>query len=116
MGNNNTDPVYWEPNPTAWDSFTYCASQQLIPVADDRVLTGRFTFPLFKSAPSISAQIISSVGAALVQIYAVKIGIEQGTVDLTVIVVEAETIAPVIPDGSYYLNITVIGAPATRIS
>lgn len=105
------DPTYWEPNPTDWDAVTYCASQQLTPVPGNRVLTGRFTFPSFKSAPSVSAQIISSVGAALVQIYAVKIGIEHGTVDLTVVVIEAETIAEVVPNGSYYLNVTVIGIP-----
>jgi len=43
---------YWGPNSATFGAFTYCASQDLIPAADDRVLTGNFIFPAFTSTPS----------------------------------------------------------------
>jgi hypothetical protein len=59
----------------------------------------------------VSVQIISSVGAPLMQIYAVKVVEIPGTIVETEIAIEAETIAEVLPAGSYYINIIVTGVP-----
>jgi hypothetical protein len=111
QGGNKMGGNVWAPNEVE-DSGVYiwCGYEELIPVADDRVLTGNFTLPAFKSVPTVSAQIVTSVGSALVVIYAAKIE-ESGDPLITNIVVEAETIANISPLGSYYLNIIVTGVP-----
>ena len=91
--------------------YTWCAYQELIPQPNNRALTGTFILPQFKSAPMVSVQIISSVGAPLMQIYAVKVVEIPGTIVETEIAIEAETIAEVLPAGSYYINIIVTGVP-----
>jgi hypothetical protein len=91
------------------------ASVLLTPSNSKRVLQGEFRFPVFNATPNVSVQIISSTGAAPMQVHALKIqevpGIS-GTVE-TQILVEAETIFDVPTGGIYYANLVVTGVPAS---
>ena len=86
--------VYFDPSPAPFNAFTYCASVLLIPSTSKRVVQGEFRFPAFSTTPNVSVQIVSSTGAAPMQVRALKIqeipGISGGI--KTQIVVEAETI------------------------
>jgi hypothetical protein len=108
-----TSAVYFDPKPTPFKAFTYCASVLLGPSTSKRVLRGEFRFPVFSATPNVSVQIISSTGAAPMQVYALKIeeipGIS-GPVE-TQIVVEAETIFDVPAGVIYYANLVVTGIP-----
>jgi hypothetical protein len=108
-----TTAVYFDPNPTPFKAFTYCASVPLSSSTSKRVLQGEFRFPVFSATPNVSVQIISSTGAAPMQVSALKIeeisGIS-GPVE-TQIVVEAETIFDVPAGGIYYANLVVTGVP-----
>lgn len=108
-----TSAVYFDPNPAPFKAFTYCASVLLSPSTSKRVLWGEFRFPVFSATPNVSVQIISSTGAAPMQVHALKIqeilGIS-GPVE-TQIVVEAETIFDVPAGGIYYANLVVTGVP-----
>src|SRR6266700_3453117 len=55
--------VYFDPNPTPFEAFIYCASVQLGLSASKKGLKGEFRFPVFSAAPNISVQIISSAAA-----------------------------------------------------
>jgi hypothetical protein len=76
-------------------------------------LQGEFRFPVFSATPNVSVQIISSTGAAAMQVSALRIaeipGIS-GSVE-TQIVVEAKTIFDVPAGGIYYANLVVTGVP-----
>jgi hypothetical protein len=108
-----TIAVYFDPSPATFKAFTYCASVLLGPSASERVLQGEFRFPVFSATPNVSVQIISSTGAAAMQVYALRIaeipGIS-GSVE-TQIVVEAKTIFDVPAGGIYYANLVVTGVP-----
>jgi hypothetical protein len=108
-----TTAVYFDPNPAPFKAFTYCASVPLGPSTSKRILQGEFKFPAFSATPNVSVQIISSTGAAPMQVHALKIqevaGIS-GAVE-TQIVVEAETIFDVPVGGIYYANLVVTGVP-----
>ena len=111
---------YWGPNPVQYkgvhgpvtDTYTYCASEVLVPASGSTVLTGNFTFPEFKSIPRYSMQITTSVDAIPVQIYAVKISEVpvDANVSSTNFAIEATTGNGSIPAGIYHLNILVTGA------
>ena len=105
--------VYFDPSPAPFNAFTYCASVLLIPSTSKRVVQGEFRFPAFSATPNVSVQIVSSTGAAPMQVRALKIqeipGISGGI--KTQIVVEAETIFDVSPGGIYYANLVVTGVP-----
>ena len=109
----STTAVYFDPNPAPFNAFTYCASVPLGPSISKRVLHGELRFPVFSATPNVSVQIISSTGAAPMQVYALKIeeitGLS-GRVE-TQIVVEAQTIFDVPAGGIYYANLVVTGVP-----
>ena len=107
--------VYFEPNPTPFAAFTYSASVQLSPSTSGRVLQGEFRFPAFSGTPNVSVQIVSSFGAAPMQVTAVKIEEIAGIsgASETQIIVEAQTIFDVPANGIYYANLGVIGVPLT---
>ena len=108
-------PEYFSPRPSTFNAYIYCASVQLTPSGQQRLLRGEFKFPLFSATPNVSAQIISSSPAAMLQVDAItvdeRVG-SSGTAE-TVIVVEAKPIFDVPPTGLYYVNITVTGITAT---
>jgi hypothetical protein len=108
-----TTAVYFDPNPAPFKAFTYCASVLLGPSTSKRMLQGELRFPVFSATPNVSVQIISSTGAAPMQVRALKIeeipGIS-GPVEIQ-IVVEAETIFDVPAGGIYYANLVVTGVP-----
>jgi hypothetical protein len=107
--------VYFDPSPAPLKAYTYSASVRLAPSASRRVLQGEFRFPVFSVPPSVSVQIISSIGAVPMQVKALKIlevaGMS-GPVE-TQIVVEAETIVDAPAGGFYYANVVVTGIPIT---
>lgn len=105
--------VYFNPSPAPLKAYTYSASICLVPSASKRVLGGEFTFPLFSAPPSVSVQIISSIGAVPMQVKNLKIvevAGSSGPIE-TQIVVEAETIVDAPPGGFYYANVVVTGIP-----
>jgi hypothetical protein len=107
--------VYFDPSPAPLKAYTYSASVRLAPSASKRVLQGEFRFPVFSAPPSVSVQIISSIGAVPMQVRALKIveiAGRSGSVE-TQIVVEAETIVDAPPGGFYYANVVVTGIPIT---
>ena len=107
--------VYFDPNPTPFEAFIYCASVQLGLSASRKGLKGEFRFPVFSAAPNISVQIISSAAAPPTHVSAIKvaeISAMSGPVE-TQIVVEAETIFDVAAHGIFYANIVVTGIPVT---
>jgi len=105
--------VYFDPSPAPLKAYTYTASVRLGPSTSKRMLEGEFRFPLFSAPPSVSVQIISSIGAVPMQVKTLKIleihGIS-GPVE-TQIVVEAETIADAPAGGFYYANLVLTGVP-----
>ena len=103
--------VYSEAKSTPFTAFTYSASVQLTPSTSTRVVQGEFRFPLFSAAPNVSVQIVSSFGAAPMQVHAVKIEEIAGMsgASETQIIVEAQTIFDVPANGIYYANLVVIG-------
>jgi hypothetical protein len=107
--------VYFEPNPTPFTAFTYSASVQLTSSTSARVLQGEFRFPLFSTTPNVSVQIVSSFGAAPMQVHAVKIGEIVGISGAreTQIIVEAQTIFDVPANGVHHASLVVIGVPLT---
>jgi hypothetical protein len=105
--------VYFDPNPTPFNAFTYAGSVQLGPSISKRVLQGELRFPVFSGTPNVSVQIVSSTAAAPMQVYALKIeeiSGSSGAVE-TRIIVEAETIFDVPANGIYYANLVVTGVP-----
>jgi len=108
-------PAYFKPNPTPFSAFTYSASVQLSPSTSPRMLQGEFGFPAFSATPNVSVQVISSFGAAPMQVHAVKIEEIAGIsgASETQIIVEAQTIFDVLANGIYYANLVVIGVPLT---
>jgi hypothetical protein len=107
--------VYFNPSPAPLKAYTYSALVRLAPSASKRILQGEFRFPIFSAPPSVSVQIISSIGAVPMQVKTLKI-VEiagwSGPVE-TQIVVEAETIVDAPPGGFYYANVVVTGIPTT---
>jgi len=110
-----TTAVYFDPNPTPFTAFTYSASVQLGPSNSARVLHGEFRFPVFSATPNVSVQIISSFGAAPMQVHAIKIEeiAEISGTSKTRITVEAQTIFDVPANGIYYASLVVVGIPVT---
>jgi hypothetical protein len=108
-------PVYFEPRSTPFAAFTYSASVQLTSSSSARMLQGEFRFPLFSAAPNVSVQIVSSFGAAPMQVHAVKIGEIVGISGAreTQIIVEAQTIFDVPANGVHHASLVVIGVPLT---
>ena len=107
--------VYFKPSAAPLSAYTYSASVRLAPSASKRVLQGEFRFPLFSAPPSVSVQIISSIGAVPMQVKTLKmveIAGTSGPVE-TEIVVEAETIVDAPAGGLYYANVVVTGIPIT---
>jgi len=105
--------VYFDPSPAPLKAYTYSASVRLAPSASRRVLQGEFRFPVFSAPPSVSVQIISSIGAVPMQVKTLKIveiAGSSGPVG-TQIVVEAETIVDAPAGGFYYANVVVTGVP-----
>jgi hypothetical protein len=105
--------VYFDPSPAPLKAYTYSASVRLAPSASKRVLGGKFTFPPFSAPPSVSVQIISSIGAVPMQVKTLKIVEVAGSSGPvgTQIVVEAETIVDAPAGGFYYANVVVTGIP-----
>ncbi len=108
-----TTAVYFDPSPATFKAFTYCASLLLGPSVSERVLQGEFRFPVFSATPNVSVQIVSSTGAAAMQVSALRITEIPGISDAveTQIVVEAKTIFDVPAGGIYYANLVVTGVP-----
>jgi hypothetical protein len=107
--------VYFDPSPAPLKAYTYSASVRLAPSASKRVLEGYLSFPAFSAPPSVSVQIISSIGAVPMQVKTLKLtefAGSSGPVE-TQIEVEAETIVDAPAGGSYYANVVVIGIPIT---
>ena len=106
-------PVYFVPNPAPLKAYTYCASVQLGPSTSKRMLQGELRFPAFSATPNVSVQIISSISAAPMQVYALKIAEIPGNSGLaeTQIVIVAETILDIPANGIYYANLVVTGVP-----
>jgi hypothetical protein len=105
--------VYFDPSPAPLKAYTYTASVRLGPSTSKRILRGEFRFPVFGAPPSVSVQIISSIGAVPMQVKTLKmveIPGDSGPVE-TQIVVEAETIVDAAPGGFYYANLVVTGVP-----
>jgi hypothetical protein len=105
--------VYFDPSPAPLKAYTYSASVRLAPSASRRVLQGEFKFPVFSAPPSVSVQIISSIGAVPMQVKALKIVESTGSSGPveTRILVEAETIIDAPAGGFYYANVVVTGIP-----
>jgi hypothetical protein len=106
---------YFAPSPAPLKAYTYTASVRLGPSTSKRVLQGEFRFPIFSATPSISVQIISSIGAVPMQVKSLKIVEITGASGAleTQIIVEAETIVDAPAGGFYFANIVVTGIPVT---
>jgi hypothetical protein len=61
--NPHQSPVYFEPTPAPFDAYTYSASAQLVASGSKRTLQGEFRFPVFRTTPNVSVQIIPSISA-----------------------------------------------------
>jgi len=107
--------VYFDASPAPLKAYTYTASVRLGPSTSKRILQGEFRFPVFSTAPSISVQIISSIGAVPMQVKSLKIAEIPGDSGLleTQIMVEAETIVDFPAGGLYFANLVVSGIPVT---
>lgn len=107
--------VYFNPSPAPLKAYTYSASVRLAPSSSKRVLQGEFRFPVFSAPPSVSVQIIASIGAVPMQVRTLKIveiAGRSGAIE-TQIVVEAETIIDAPAGGYYFANVVVTGIPIT---
>jgi len=113
--NPRPSAVYFDSSPAPLKAYTYTASVRLGPSTSKRILQGEFRFPVFSTAPSISVQIISSIGAVPMQVKSLKIAEIPGDSGLleTQIMVEAETIVDFPAGGLYFANIVVTGIPVT---
>jgi hypothetical protein len=108
-----TAAVYFDPSPAPLNAYTYSASVRLMPSASKAALQGEFRFPVFRTTPSVSVQIISSIGAVPLQVKTVKISEFAGrSGDMeTQIIVQAEPLFNLAASGLYYANVVVMGAP-----
>jgi hypothetical protein len=107
--------VYSEPAAAPFNAYTYSASAQLVASGSKRTLQGQFRFPVFKSTPNVSVQIISSISAVPMWVRAVKISeiVGQSGAAETQIIVEAEPIFNVSAGGFYFANLLVTGVPVS---
>jgi len=71
--NQHRSAVYFEPAPAPFNAYTYSASAQLVASGAKRSLRAEFRFPVFKTTPTVSVQIISSISAVPMRVRAVKI-------------------------------------------
>jgi len=111
----NTAAAYFDPSPAPLNAYTFTASVRLIPLASKAVMQGEFRFPAFRTTPSVSVQIISSIGAVPLQVKTVKISefaAGSGSME-TQIVVQAEPLFNLVASGLYYANVVVTGVPVT---
>jgi hypothetical protein len=111
----NTAAAYFDPSPAPLNAYTYSASVRLMPLAFKAVMQGEFRFPAFQTTPSVSVQIISSIGAVPLQVKTVKISEfagRSGSME-TQIVVQAEPLFNLVASGVYYANVVVTGVPVT---
>jgi hypothetical protein len=113
--NSHRSAVYFEPTPAPFNAYTYSASAQLVASGSKRTLQGEFRFPVFRTTPNVSVQIISSITAAPMRIRAVKISepLGQSGAAETQIIVEAEPIFDVPAGGFYFANLVVTGVPVS---
>jgi hypothetical protein len=107
--------VYFEPAPGTFDAYTYSASVQLSASSANRTLQGEFRFPLFKAAPNVSVQIISSISAVPMRVSALRMSeiVGPSGPTETMIVVEAQPLFDVPASGFYFANLVVTGVPVT---
>ena len=110
--------VYFEPAPGPFDAYTYSASVQLSASSANRTLQGEFRFPLFKAAPNVSVQIISSISAVPMRVSALRMSeiVGPSGPTETKIVVEAQPLFDVSASGFYFANLVVTGVPVTAPS
>jgi hypothetical protein len=108
--------VYFEPTPAPFHAYTYSASAQLVASGAKRSLQAEFRFPVFKTTPTVSVQIISSISAVPMLVRAVKISETVGHLGAaeTQVIVEAEPIFDVPAGGFYFANLVVTGVPVSR--
>ena len=107
--------VYFDPTPAPFNAYTYSASAQLVASGSKRRLHGEFRFPVFRAAPNVSVQIISSISAVPMRVNALKITETEGSSGSveTRIIVEAEPIFDVPASGVYFANLVLTGIPVT---
>jgi hypothetical protein len=110
-----TAAVYFDASPAPLNAYTYSASVRLLPSASKAVLQGEFRFPVFRTTPSVSVQIISSIGAVPLQVKTVKVSESAGSSGNmeTQIIVQAEPLFNLAASGLYYANVVVMGVPVT---
>jgi hypothetical protein len=110
--------VYFEPTAGPFDAYTYSASVQLSASSANRTLQGEFRFPLFKAAPNVSVQIISSISAVPMRVSALRMSeiVGPSGPTETKIVVEAQPLFEVSASGFYFANLVVTGVPVTAPS
>lgn len=108
-----TAAVYFDASPAPLSAYTYSASVRLMPSASKSVLQGEFRFPAFRTTPSVSVQIISSIGAMPLQVKTVRVSesaSSSGNME-TQIIVQAEPLFNLAASGLYYANVVVMGVP-----
>ena len=113
--NQHQSAVYFEPAPAPFNAYTYSASAQLVASGAKRSLRAEFRFAVFKTTPTVSVQIISSISAVPIRVRAVKISemAGQSGAGKTQIIVEAEPIFDVPAGGFYFANLVVTGVPVS---
>jgi hypothetical protein len=116
LRNPHQSAVYFEPTPAPFHAYTYSASAQLVASGAKRSLQAEFRFPVFKTTPTVSVQIISSISAVPMLVRAVKISETVGHSGAaeTQVIVEAEPIFDVPAGGFYFANLVVTGVPVSR--
>jgi hypothetical protein len=102
-------PPYTE-NPIEFANVSYCSTGKMVmPQESPHVRSIEFRIPRFKSAPSVSSQIVGDRDASALVVYALKIADD---VDgMTQISVEAQTLDGKPAKGVHHCNIVVIGSP-----
>lgn len=103
----NAEPMSGFPtNPTVYTSVGLMS----MPDNSPHVRGIEFRLPRFKSAPTVSAQIIAPHGSSMLALYAVKVN--DNVSGQTQVAIEAQTIRGGPAHGEHFCMITVIGQPA----
>jgi hypothetical protein len=113
--NPRQSTVYFDPTPAPFNAYTYSASAPLVASGSKQSLNGEFRFPVFKTTPNVSVQIISSISAVPMRVNALRITETPGSSGAveTRITVEAEPIFDVPAGGFYFANLVVTGVPVS---
>jgi hypothetical protein len=98
-------------DPATHGHVSFCATGEMTtPTNSPHVRGIEFRIPRLRNCPSVSVQIVHSVGAPPLVVYACKINDNVG--GMTQIAIEAQTLEDQPAAGLYHCNIVAIGIPS----